>query len=167
MPDGGMRILIEGILFAFLIGFGEEIFCRGLIFATLERFGVWPAAIGSSITFGLLHLDHLLWSDQSIQFSLGQIASAMALGFMFTGMMLYTSSIYYPIIFHAFIDLPTILKSRQELQAFLLSHPPANELLAQIGIFIAIGMVYITRTQYREKMEAVKLAAASVPDEVL
>jgi len=167
MPSGGFPILAEGLFLAFLIGFGEEIFCRGLMFSALERYGVWTAAIVNSIVFGILHLGNFLWGHQSGSFSISQMSSAMAIGFMFTGMMLYTGSIYYPIIFHALIDLPVILKSPAEVNSLLASHPPTNYLLADLAIFFAIGMIYITRTQYREKLEAAKLTAASSPTEVL
>jgi membrane protease YdiL (CAAX protease family) len=56
----GVNAIGYGLFWAayfFLVGFFEETFFRGYLLTTLARgIGFWPAAIGSSILFGIAHL---------------------------------------------------------------------------------------------------------------
>lgn len=54
------------VLLVLIVGIGapiaEEIFYRGLLFRSLEnRFGAWPAIVGSGVIFGASHLNALLF----------------------------------------------------------------------------------------------------------
>lgn len=52
-------------IFALFIGIEEDFFSRGFIYGGLESYGIWFAAIISSVHFGLLHLGNIIWGGQS------------------------------------------------------------------------------------------------------
>ena len=98
--------IIEGLSFALAIGVDEDFFSRGLIFASLERYGIQVAAIISSIHFGLLHLGNVIWGGQSLSYTLTQVCSAASFGYLAVGIMLFTRSIWIPIVMHGLFDTP-------------------------------------------------------------
>ena len=53
----GSAQIFESFVFALFIGIDEDLFSRGFAFGVIERYGVWIAAILSSLQFGLLHRD--------------------------------------------------------------------------------------------------------------
>ena len=53
----GLAQIFESFVFALFIGIDEDLFSRGFAFGVIERYGVWIAAILSSLQFGLLHRD--------------------------------------------------------------------------------------------------------------
>lgn len=74
----------------------EEIFFRGLLFAGMERrFGFWPAALVSSLVFGLVHFEGL--SAGSL-YLIGQTA---VLGLVLAWLLRRTGTLLAPIAAHA------------------------------------------------------------------
>lgn len=108
-PIGSVSIsqIIAGIGFTLFIGLDEELFSRGLIFGVFEKFGTGLAVTVSSLHFGLLHLTNIFWGGQSWSYTSSQIISAMAFGYLATGLMIFTGSIWIPILLHALTDLPS------------------------------------------------------------
>jgi membrane protease YdiL (CAAX protease family) len=135
--------IIEGFVFAFFIGIDEEIFSRGLIFSTLEQYGIWVAAIVSSIHFGLLHLENVIWGGQSLAYTLAQVVNAVAFGFLCVGLMLYTGSIWIPIIFHGLSDTPMQFESIKVFAVQVTGNPNWPAVLAQAAIYCTLGWVLI------------------------
>jgi len=147
---GGAKVIFWGIFGALLIGVTEELLSRGAAFAYLEKYGVWTAAVVSSIQFGLLHLTNFLWGGQSFWYTLAQMLSAFSIGLMFVGLMLYTRTIWFPIVFHALIDAPILMKSKNDFQAIVTSHPNIGYTLAACGVYATIAMIYISKAVKRD-----------------
>ncbi len=59
-----LRVMVAGVIYILMIGFGEEMISRVLIFGTLQRFGIRFAVLTSSFMFGLMHINVYLpdWS---------------------------------------------------------------------------------------------------------
>ena len=100
-----------GILFSMGIGIDEELFSRGLIFGAFESYGIQVAAIISAVHFGLLHFGNVIWGSQSFSYTSTQVVGAMAFGYLCVGLMLYTKTIWVPVLFHALVDFPMQLES--------------------------------------------------------
>ena len=103
--------VVVGFLFALGIGIDEDFFSRGLIFGTFESFGIQIAAIVSAVHFGLLHFGNVIWGGQSFSFTSTQVVGAMAFGYLCVGLMLYTKTIWVPVLFHGLTDFPMQLES--------------------------------------------------------
>jgi membrane protease YdiL (CAAX protease family) len=103
--------LVIGFIFALGIGLDEEFFSRGLIFAAFESNGIQIGAIVSAMHFGLLHFGNAIWGGQSFSFTSTQVAGAMAFGYLCVGLMLYTKTIWVPVLFHGLSDFPMQLES--------------------------------------------------------
>jgi membrane protease YdiL (CAAX protease family) len=98
--------VFESFLLALFIGIEEDFFARGYVFGVLERYGVWFAAIVSSVIFGLSHLTNIVWGHQSAAYTLAQAVSAGAFGFLAVGLMLFSGTIWVPILMHGLNDFP-------------------------------------------------------------
>ena len=103
--------VVIGFLFSMGIGIDEDFFSRGLIFGTFESYGIQTAAIISSINFGLLHFGNAIWGGQSLSFTTSQVVGAMAFGYLCVGLMVYTKTIWVPVLFHGLVDFPMQLES--------------------------------------------------------
>lgn len=81
----------------------EEVFFRGLLFTGMERrFGFWPAALVSSIAFGLVHFEG---------FSVGSaylIGQTAVLGFVLAWLLRRTGTLLAPILAHALNNLVAV-----------------------------------------------------------
>ena len=98
--------IIESFIFALFIGIDEDFFSRGFIFGGLERYGVWLAAAISSVHFGLLHLPNIIYGGQSAAYTLAQAVSAGAFGFLAVALMIFSGTIWIPILLHGLNDFP-------------------------------------------------------------
>jgi membrane protease YdiL (CAAX protease family) len=103
--------VVVGFLFALGIGLDEDFFSRGLIFGAFESYGIQIAAIISAVHFGLLHFGNAIWGGQSFSFTSTQVVGAMAFGYLCVGLMLYTKTIWVPVLFHGLTDFPMQLES--------------------------------------------------------
>jgi Type II CAAX prenyl endopeptidase Rce1-like len=92
--------LVVRFIFALGIGLDEDFFSRGLIFGAFESNGIQIAAIVSAVHFGLLHFGNAIWGGQSFSFTSTQVVGAMAFGYLCVGLMLYTKTIWVPVLFH-------------------------------------------------------------------
>jgi membrane protease YdiL (CAAX protease family) len=97
--------VLNGLLMVAMIGLGEEIVCRGLMFNLLRRHGLVKASIISSIIFGSLHFNHLIGGKAPFAVTM-QVINATGFGLFLCGLMLNLRSIWPCIIFHACVDFP-------------------------------------------------------------
>jgi membrane protease YdiL (CAAX protease family) len=104
--------IFEAFVFSLSIGFAEEFFSRGFIFGILEKYGMWTAVIGSSIHFGALHIMNIPWGGYSVGYTIGQVIDAAAFGVFACGLMLFTKTIWLPILAHGLTDLPMQFMTR-------------------------------------------------------
>jgi len=102
----GIAEIFQSFIFALFIGIDEDFFSRGFIFGCLERYGIWLAAITSSVHFGLLHLGNIYYGGQSAAYTIAQAVSAGAFGLLACALMIYSGTIWVPILMHGLCDFP-------------------------------------------------------------
>jgi membrane protease YdiL (CAAX protease family) len=95
--------VLNGLFMVAMIGLGEEIVCRGLMFNLLRRHGLIKATVVSSIIFGLLHFNHLIGGKPAFAVTM-QVISAIGFGIFMCGLMINVRSIWPSVIFHAVTD---------------------------------------------------------------
>jgi hypothetical protein len=110
--DFSPSMIFEGFIFSLFIGIDEDFFSRGLIYGVLEKHGRYIAAGLSSVHFGLLHLGNVIWGGQSLAYTSGQVIEAASFGFLACGLMLFTGSIWVPILLHGLTDFPMQFESQ-------------------------------------------------------
>lgn len=101
-------LLASLTLFTFLgIGFGEEILFRGYIQRLLEsNTSFWPAAVVSSILFGVLHSFLRVADDDPLNTMIAVGVSATAFGIMFAYAYYKTGrNLLLPILIHSIWDI--------------------------------------------------------------
>jgi membrane protease YdiL (CAAX protease family) len=134
--------LFLATLWALSIGIEEDTFARGFSFGVLSKYGIWFAATISSIEFGALHLMNIL-SGYSWAYTSGQAVSAAAFGFLCCGLMIYSGTIWLPILFHAATDLPMSLQSSAAFTKDVTGGTQWFFVLIQSAIYIGIGAALI------------------------
>ena len=97
-------IAIPGVIFLFGIGFGEELFARGLCFGMLRKYGERNAIIFSSVIFGLLHLNLYTGENWELWTAYHHVLSAGLFGVIAAQVMIMTKSIWVSVVFHALTD---------------------------------------------------------------
>ena len=121
----------RGALFLFAVSFAEEIFSRGLIFGLLRRQGLLIATLGSSLLFGLMHINRYITDFDPWQ-AYWHIASAFAFGVFACALMVLTRSIWSPIVLHFFTNGGLLGKST----------PTQDELVFRVSTPFLEGLVY-------------------------
>jgi membrane protease YdiL (CAAX protease family) len=135
--------MIQGIVFSIFIGIHEELFSRGLIYGALEKYGVWIAAGISSIHFGLLHLGNIFWGGQSVSYTLGQVVTAGAFGFVCVGLMLYTGNIWIPILMHGLVDSPMQFEKAAQFTKEVTGRSNWGFIALYAIVYVLIGWAFI------------------------
>jgi membrane protease YdiL (CAAX protease family) len=90
-------------LFAFAIGFAEEVIVRGIFLRIFLPKGRLYAVLMSSLIFGLMHLGNLL-IGADLGSTLTQVVYATLIGIAFAGVLSYGRSIWPLIVIHALVD---------------------------------------------------------------
>ena len=107
---------IRGIIFLILVAVAEEIFSRGIVFGVLLRHGLMVAVIGSSLMFGLMHINSYIGNFDAWP-AYWHVVSAASFGIFACALMVMTRSIWMPIVLHAFSNAGLLLTSAVEVQA--------------------------------------------------
>lgn len=100
----GTGTAIRGVIFLVVLGFGEEMVSRGLVFGSLRRFGQWKAIVISSFLFGLLHLNLYLGSNWDPWVAYWHVMDTFSWGIFTCTLMIVTRSIWVAVLFHALSD---------------------------------------------------------------
>ena len=103
-------IAVPGVIFLFGIGFGEEMFSRGLCFGMLRKYGQRNAIIYSSVIFGLLHLNLYVGEYWELWSAYRHVISSGIFGVIAAQIMIMTRSIWISVIFHALTDWPIVFE---------------------------------------------------------
>ena len=113
---------IRGILFLFAVGAAEEILSRGVVFGVLLRHGLPVAAVGSSVMFGLMHLNVYVGNWDPWQ-AYWHVMSAASFGFFACALLVVTKSMWMPILLHLLSNGGLIFEEppTQEEQAYRVS----------------------------------------------
>jgi membrane protease YdiL (CAAX protease family) len=108
-----LRVKVAGVIYILMIGFGEEMISRVLIFGTLQRFGIRFAVLTSSFMFGLMHINVYLpeWSAWDAYW---HVMSAFGYGIFVCALFMATRSYWIVAIFHGLSDWSVVFdrKSR-------------------------------------------------------
>ncbi|MEO0015727.1 MAG: hypothetical protein RL589_208 [Actinomycetota bacterium] len=107
---------IRGIIFLILVAVAEEIFSRGIVFGVLLRHGLTVAVIGSSLMFGLMHINTYIGNFDAWP-AYWHVMSAASFGIFACALMVLTRSIWMPIVLHAFSNAGLLLTSAEDVQA--------------------------------------------------
>lgn len=108
-PMKSVPEIILFALFVFLVGFSEELLCRGIMTETMLRKhrntkkGIWLSILSSSVSFGLLHLTNILMG-QSVLDTVIQVITASCLGIFFNAIYVRHRNIYAIALIHGMID---------------------------------------------------------------
>jgi len=105
---------LRGIIFLILVATAEEIFSRGFVFGVLLRHGLVVAVIGSSLIFGLMHINGYIGEYFDPWRAYWHIASATAFGIFACALMVVTRSIWMPIILHTLSNAGLLFNNLEE-----------------------------------------------------
>ena len=148
----GIAQFIEAFVFSIFIGIEEDFFARGFIYGALERYGVWFAALVSSGLFGLSHLTNILWGHQSAAFTIAQAVNAGAFGFLAVGLMLYSGSIWVPILMHGLADLPMQFDTQTQYVKMVTGQGDWVGVGLDCLIYGVIGWILISRANLNSRV---------------
>ncbi len=138
-----IQTIASALFFALGIGFNEDLFSRGLIFGLFEKYGYGVAALISSIHFGMLHLTNYFWGGQSFSYTAGQMVNAGAFGFLCAGLMIFSGSIWLPVLLHGLSDFPLQLQPLHEFTAQVKGGSDWPAILIQAAFYIAAGAILL------------------------
>ena len=101
---------IRGVIFLFAVGATEEILSRGIVFGVLRMHGLPIAVIGSSLMFGLMHINRYIgeWDPWAAYF---HVMSTFSFGLFACAIMVVTRSIWVPIVFHTISNAGLIFEA--------------------------------------------------------
>jgi membrane protease YdiL (CAAX protease family) len=102
-----LRVKIAGVISLLMIGFGEELLSRVLVFGSLQRFGTKFAVLVSSAMFGLMHINVYLpdWSGWDAYW---HVMSTFGFGIFACALFMATRSYWIVAVFHALSDWTVI-----------------------------------------------------------
>jgi membrane protease YdiL (CAAX protease family) len=95
---------VEGLIYLFAIGFGEELAARGFIFDVFNKYGKKVAVVGSALVFALMHLNLFLGKYWNPKLAYYEILNTFSFGILAAAVLLATRSIWVPIVMHAVCD---------------------------------------------------------------
>ena len=139
----GFGAILEAFIFSLFIGIDEDFFSRGFMYGALEKYGLWFAAIVSSVQFGLLHLGNIAWGHQSAAFTIAQAVGAGAFGLLAVALMIYSGSIWVPILLHGLTDFPMQFDTAHEYTAIVTGGADWIGVITDVITYCAIAWVLI------------------------
>ena len=107
---------VRGVIFLIAVAIAEEIFSRGIVFGVLQRHGLTVAVIGSSLMFGLMHINSYVGNFDAWP-AYWHVVSAASFGVFACALMVVTGSIWMPIVLHTFANAGLLLRSADDVQA--------------------------------------------------
>ncbi len=128
---------------ALLAGFVEEGFFRGLMLRALSGRGLWPAAIFTSVLFGLLHSLNVLAGADPWGVLL-QMGYAMALGFLYAALVIRAGMIWPAMLAHFLTDFAGFMASGQVLPTRATAGDVPQTLI-YMAVFAAYGAFLLVR----------------------
>lgn len=150
IPLESLGKFLGALALSLSIGFSEEILARGLVFGVFEKKNIWIAVSCSSIAFGLFHLNNLR-NGYSTSYTLMQVINATGGGFLLAGLMVFTGSIWMPVLFHALYDFPMVTIAGLGTKSFVIAPTDVAWALTNAGLDAAIGLTLTYFSQPRLK----------------
>ena len=143
--------IVGGVLAALGVGITEEFFTRGFVLGSFVYTGVWRAAIGSSLFFGVLHFVN--WpAGSGFGPTAAQVISASGFGLFAAGLTIFSGSIYPAVLIHTAVDVPAMMVSHR-------AHPQSlspGEFMASIHLafwWSVMGLVFMIGSTQFHKVE--------------
>jgi membrane protease YdiL (CAAX protease family) len=139
-------VAIPGVIFLIGIGFGEEMFARGLCFGMLRKYGQRNAIIYSSVVFGLLHLNLYTGKSWELWNAYSHVISAGVFGVIAAQVMIMTRSIWVSVILHTFANWFIVFERVIEEEAGTESYPPYSlfdNLVGPLSEFLIYGPIIL------------------------
>jgi membrane protease YdiL (CAAX protease family) len=143
---------LQGLVYLAVIGIGEEIVSRGLVFGILYKYGKKIAIFGSSLAFGLMHLNIYLGEYWDPWQAFWHVCAAFGFGVLACAIMLATKSIWVACIYHALVDWTVVFSKKAEGDVI---YPDATSPLwdglvdgffsMSIDLFLALFLLWIVR----------------------
>jgi hypothetical protein len=105
-----LALFLLFLCFVFAVGILEELVFRGLIFPVLSKGfkhqsrPFVKAALLSGLLFGLVHFINLFKQPDNWQGIVSQVFFALSIGVYFSGLLLRTETIWWPILIHALVN---------------------------------------------------------------
>lgn len=147
---GSFGKFLSVFIFSIGIGLNEEILSRGLIFSIFEKKSVWVATAVSAISFGAMHIPNM-FLGQDRTYTIMQVITASASGVLLAGLMIYSGSIWVPILMHTLWDFPLVTIKNLGRHHYSLS---PKELLYEFlyDLFqVAVGLCFIWMAKSRQE----------------
>jgi membrane protease YdiL (CAAX protease family) len=138
-----MLFILSALVFSLFIGLNEDLLSRGFFYGILEKYGMWTAVIISSVQFGLLHLTNFYFGGQSFDYTAGQMVNAGAFGFLCCALMIFTGSIWVPIVFHGLSDFPLMMQSEVAFKAQVTGGADWSGTLVEAGLMLVVALVLL------------------------
>ena len=136
-------------LLATMTGFAEEAIFRGIAVRAFQPKGILPAAIFSSLIFGVLHFANLLVGADPVATTV-QVVFAILYGIAFSAPFLYTGLIWPLVILHALQDLIAFWTTGSLTNT---ATPAIGEILTTIVLIIPFAFYGLWLLRRRIKME--------------
>lgn len=148
IPTASVGKFLGALALSLSIGFSEEFLARGLVFGIFEKKSIWIAVTCSSIAFGLFHLNNLR-NGHSTSYTLMQVINATGGGFLLAGLMVFTGSIWIPVLFHALYDFPMVTIAGLGTKSFDIGFTDIAWALSNAGLDVVIGLTLVYFSQPR------------------
>lgn len=142
----GLSEMVTFFLVAAFAGFVEETFFRGLMLRPLLRKGPWRAALITAILFGLLHSLNIV-AGGNPGAVLAQMVFALAIGFSYAAILVYTGTIWPLVLIHFLTDFSGFLVLGQLLPGGAGSEDLVVELV-YVLIFLLYGALLLTKSRH-------------------
>ena len=143
-----MLFILSALVFSLFIGLNEDLLSRGFFYGILEKCGMWTAVIVASVQFGLLHLTNFYFGGQSFDYTAGQMVNAAAFGFLCCALMIFTGSIWVPIVFHGLSDFPLMMQSEVAFKAQVTGGADWTGTLVEAGLMLVVALVLLRWNSY-------------------
>jgi membrane protease YdiL (CAAX protease family) len=160
----GFTDITMSFIFALFIGIDEDFFSRGFIYGSLERYGMWFAAIVSSVHFGLLHLGNIIWGGQSAAYTIAQVVSAGSFGFLAAALMVFSGSIWVPILMHGLCDFPMQFESGVQYTKMVTGGADWIAVGFDVFIYSLIGWLLLTISSQKSPKILLRLGLIDSPE---
>ena len=123
-----------------LIGFSEEVMCRGLIFTALRtRLRIWPSVWITTLLFGSMHVLNMALTGQAMA-AVAQAVAATLTGLVLMAILLRSGSLWAAILYHGLWNLTAFLVAHDAAQAAATPTPEPWMLWVPVAFLVPNGI---------------------------
>lgn len=138
-------VLIVALVFT-CVGFGEELYFRGILRASIRaHHGETLAFVATSLLFGLGHSFSSFFHGLPLGFIALQVGATALLGAVYYGAFLATGRLWVPIALHALADFSLLIASGTLAESPSADiNPPQASAWVEIGLWILAAAVLVS-----------------------